>query len=193
MVECLTKSRIINKIFVIFLQIVLIFIFLTIFFFTYVGSVEKDTFKVQMNLIVDDLTTDINFSQFVPSGGEDVATVILDGSLEVARRNSLNDDKEKDDDISKQNTKIKNKAFLCVGISLIILLIIVAILSMTSHCIPFHIHAKEAFIVVFFVALTEIFFLNVITKNYLSIDPSNVRHQISESIHNWIKNKKSYS
>jgi hypothetical protein len=60
------------------------FIFLTIFFFTYVGEVEKDAFKLQMNIVVDDLSDNINVRSFVPKGQEDTATIIMDGSLEVA-------------------------------------------------------------------------------------------------------------
>jgi hypothetical protein len=163
------------------------FIFLTIFFFTYVGDVEKDAFKLQMNIVVDDLSDDMNIRSFVPKGQEDTATIIMDGSLEVARRNAMRDAKKEDKKIDEQNSKIRNKAFLWLGISIGVLVIVIAFLALTGHCIPFHLHAKEALIVVFFVAITEIIFLNVITKKYWSVNPSQVRHQLGESMKKWIK------
>ena len=117
MVQYLPKRPFINIIFGLFLQVIFIFVCLTIFFFTYVNTIEKESFKVQMNLVVDDLSTDINVRDFILPGQEDVATVILDGSMEVARRNSLSNTKEDDANLNIQNTKIKNKAFMLVGIA----------------------------------------------------------------------------
>jgi ascorbate-specific PTS system EIIC-type component UlaA len=58
---------------------------------------------------------------------------------------------------------------------------------LTGHCVPFQLHAKEVITVVFFVAITEIIFLNVITKKYWSVNPSQVRRQLGESMKRWIK------
>jgi len=185
--ECIPKNPIINKIFKLFLQVVLIFIFLTIFFFTYVDNVEKESFTTQMNIIVDDIVPDINIHEIVPPGQEDTAIFILDGSMEVARNNALNDSKEEDKYINDQNIAIRNKAFILLGIVLGILLLVSLILYLTKHCIPFQIHIQDALIVVIFVAITEMLFLTIITKNYWSVDPGQVRSQIGKSIQKWIK------
>ena len=185
--ECIPKNPIINKIFKLFLQVVLIFIFLTVFFFTYVGNVEKESFTTQMNIVVDDIVPDINIHEFVPPGQEDTAVFILDGSMEVARNNALNDSKEEDKYINDQNIAIRNKAFILLGIVLGILLLVSLILYLTKHCIPFQIHIQDALIVVIFVAITEMLFLTIITKNYWSVDPGQVRSQIGKSIQKWIK------
>ena len=187
MVQDLPKRPFINIIFGLFLQVIFIFVCLTIFFFTYVNTIEKGSFKVQMNLVVDDLSTDINVRDFILPGQEDVATVILDGSMEVARRNSLSNTKEDDANLNIQNTKIKNKAFMLVGIAGGIFGIIMIILLLTKHNIPVYIHTQEAIVTVFFVIITELFFLNIITKNYWSVDPVQVRLRIGESIQKWIQ------
>ena len=70
-----------------------------------------------------------------------------------------------------------------------VLLIFTVILVITGYCIPFHIHLKDAILVVFFVALTEFVFLVVITKNYLSVNPATVRQEIGDSIQKYIKNR----
>jgi hypothetical protein len=191
MAKCLPDSPTIKRIFRIFLQVILTFVFLTIFFFTYVDAVEKDVFKLQMNTIVDDLYDDMNFRQFVSTGKEDMATILLDGSLDVSRINAMNDTKGEDKHINDQNRKIKNKAFLWVGISLVLLVIIISILVFYGYCIPFHIHTKEAIIVIFFVAITEIIFINIIAKKYLLLNPSEIRHKLGESVKFWIKQNQS--
>jgi hypothetical protein len=187
MSKCLPDSSITNRIFGIFLQVMLIFVFLTLFFFTYVGAVEKDAFKLQMNIVVDDLSDDMNVRQFVAPGQEDTATVIMDGSLEVARRHAMSETKKEDKKINDQNATIRNKALKFIAIAGGLLVVVVIILVSTGHCVPFHLHTKEALIVVFFVALTEILFLNIITKKYWSVNPSDVRHQLGESMKGWIK------
>ena len=124
----------------------------------------------------------INVRQFVAPGQEDTATVIIDGSLEVARRNAMSETKKEDKKINDQNATIRNKALKWVAIDGGLLVVVLIILASTGHCVPL-----EALIVVFFVALTEILFLNLITKKYWSVNPSEVRHQIGESMKGWIK------
>jgi hypothetical protein len=183
----MSNSSITNKIFIVILQVILMFVFLTIFFFTYMGIVEKDSFKLQMNIIVDDLFDDIKVRDYVQPGQEDTAIFILYGLSEVARKNSLKNAKKEDVEINDRNTKIKNKAFICVGIAIGLLVVIISILVFSGHHVPFALHIKESIIVLLFVALTEIIFLNVITKNYWSVDPSQVRYQLGESVKKWIK------
>jgi hypothetical protein len=187
MSKCLGDNSMTNRLFRVILQVIFIFIFLTIFFFTYVQTVEKDSFKLQMNIVVDDLLDDMVIRKLVPSGQEEIATILLDGSVEVVRSNFSKNTKTEDDKINKRNYEIKSKAFKWVGVSIFILIIIVSIFTFCGHCIPFRLHLKESILIVLFVAITEIIFLNVITKNYWSVDPSQVRHQIGESIKKWVK------
>ena len=108
----------------------------------------------------------INVRQFVAPGQEDTATVIIDGSLEVARRNAMSETKKEDKKINDQNATIRNKALKWVAIDGGLLVVVLIILASTGHCVPL-----EALIVVFFVALTEILFLDIITKKYWSVNP----------------------
>ena len=54
--KCINNNWV-KYIFSILFQVILIFTFLTIFFFVYVVKVEKEQFKGQINLIVDDILT----------------------------------------------------------------------------------------------------------------------------------------
>jgi len=188
MISCKQDSPFLKKTFFILLQVLFTFIFLTVFFFTYVNHIEKETFKTQMNLIVDDITEDINIKPFIPPGKEDDASVIILGSLDFTEEYALKNSAEDDKRISDQNNKIKNKAILWVVIGSAVLLMLAVILVIARYCIPFHIHLKDAMIVVFFIALTEFIFLVVITRNYLSVDPFTVRQEIGNSIQEYIKN-----
>lgn len=187
MVQCMPDNPIVNKSFYILLQVLFIFIFLTIFFFTYVHSTEKVAFKTQMNMVVDDLALDMNVRPLVPKGQEDIATILLFGSLDLARKNAEKSTASDDQKINEQNNQIMKKAFLWVGISTSVLLVIALGLYFTGHCLPFQIHIKEALIVVFFVAITELIFLIVITREYWSVDPSQIRQELGDAMQDYIK------
>lgn len=187
MVQCMSDNPIVNKSFYILLQVLFIFIFLTIFFFTYVHSIEKETFKTQMNIVVDDLALDMNIRPLVPKGQEDIATILLSESLDLARKNAEKSSASDDQKINDQNRHIRNKAFLWVGIATSVLLVIALGLYFTGHRVSFQIHIKEALIVVFFVAITELIFLTVITKKYWSVDPSQIRQKLGNDMQDYIK------
>lgn len=185
--NCHQESPIVNNIFFIFLQVILIFVFLCIFFFSYVINSEKKSFKSQINLIVDDLQPDFDVRSLVPLGKENLSTAVLYGTLDNIRKKSMKNFESEESQINKQNDAIKNKAYLLAGISILFLLIVIIILIMLGYCIPFHIHLKYSIIAVFFVALTELIFLNIFTSKYWSIDPIEVRHRLGNTIQNWIQ------
>ena len=187
MMRCKPDNPIVNKIFYVLLQVLFIFVFLTIFFFTYVHSTEKASFKTQMNIVVDDLSLDMNVKPLVPKGQEDIATILISGAFDLAKKNAMKSTAEDDKRIKEQNNKIMKKAFLWAGISIGVLLVIALSLYLSGHCLQFHIHIKDALIVVFFVAMTELTFLLVVTREYWSVDPSAVRQTLGDAIQDYIK------
>ena len=189
MISCKQDNPFVKKTFFILLQVLLTFIFLTIFFFTYVNYIEKETFKTQTNLIVDDISEDINIKPLIPPGKEEEASIIISGTLAFAEEYASKNNDEDNKRVSDQNNKIKNKAMVWVIIGCAVLLLFTVILVIAGYCIPFHIHLKDAIIVVFFVALTEFVFLVAITRNYLSVNPATVRQEIGDSIQKYIKNR----
>jgi hypothetical protein len=46
---------------------------------------------------------------------------------------------------------------------------------------------KEAIIVVFFVALTELVFLEIVAKNYISANPNKIKAEVAQAIKEWLK------
>jgi hypothetical protein len=175
-----------NKAYMIILQILFIFVFLTVFFFTYVNTVEKETFQSQINMVIDSIfTDDINIQNIY---NNDATTIALNGSLDLARKNAINSLQQESDNISSSNKTIENKSFMYVIIFIIVFVCLSGILYVSKQHIEFKEHTREALISVFFVGVTEYIFLTFITRQYYSVDPNQVKFKIGQSVQNYIKN-----
>lgn len=171
-------------------QVIIIFIFLTIFFFTYVTNVEKNSFKYQINLLVDDIIEDINIDSY-DIKNKDYLYIVLNSYLELEKQKINNSSKNIDDNIEKQNESIFKKSLIYLTIAVSILLIItVVLLSIDSCIIYFKSHAFYAVIGLLIVATTEYLFLNLISKKYYSVNPGKFRRNISLKIKDWLREHK---
>jgi hypothetical protein len=187
MIKC--KQNIsVNRIFGMGLQIFAMFIFLTVFFFTYVKLIEKQSFENQINLIVDDLVTDQDFNKFKPTEGsaKDALLIIINGSLDLAKQKSIKQSQKADTNISKQNEKTLRKAVKWVIIASIIVIVIIITIKIFKVCLPISTHIKDSLVTLFFIALTEFLFLTIITSKYWSINRQEVRIDLGKSIHKYI-------
>jgi hypothetical protein len=193
---CKNNEKVID-IFSILFQVVFIFTFLTIFFFVYVVKVEKDDFRSQINLIVDNiLNEDVvkdNLNKLIlpeDSSFKEKFETILYGILDTAKDKSVIDNRKAIQDVLDKNSKTKNKAIKYLSITLSIVIILTIIVIIIGYCLPVKNQIKEALWVVLFVGLTELTFLTLIAKNYISADPNKVKRILSKSIMEWIdKNK----
>lgn len=172
-------------------QIVLIFAFLTVFFFIYVIKVEKDEFKKQLDLIVDNMAEDtikdlpnlIKQSKF----SKEDANIIINGILAVVEEKIAIDSKESVQEVLTKNNAVKSKAFKSLSTLASILIIASLILLVVGFCVSIKQNIKEAIIVVFFIGLTEFTFLTVIASKYISADPNAVRRELGKAIQQWIE------
>ena len=188
-IECLQISKI-DGFFKIFIQVVLIFIFLTIFFFTYVNKIEKDSFKLQMDILVDDMFKDLDGTNIVPEANKQDVLNILNKTLDKQKTKVKEESKDSDDKINNSNKQITNNAFILVGVVCGVLSVTILITYLIGYCIPVHIHLRDAILSVFFVAMIELIFLSLVTKNYISIYPNSIKYKIGDSIQQYIINKK---
>lgn len=185
--NCVKHNVVINNIFAIFLQVILTFIFLTVFFFTYVNGVEKDAFNYQMDIVVDDLMEDLDIKSFIPPGQEsDVSEIIMYGTLDKMKENIIKTSQSSNDKIADVNKIIRNKSTSLLSIGIASIVFVAAVLLVLNYCIPFNTIFRDTIIMVIFVAITELVFLLVITRKYKSVDPGNVRKYIGESITAWL-------
>ena len=188
-IECLQISKI-DGFFKIFIQVVLIFIFLTIFFFTYVNKIEKDSFKLQMDILVDDMFKNLDGTNIVPEANKQDVLNILNKTLDKQKTKVIEESKDSDDKINNSNKQITNNAFILVGVVCGVLSVTILITYLIGYCIPVHIHLRDAILSVFFVAMIELIFLSLVTKNYISIYPNSIKYKIGDSIQQYIINKK---
>lgn len=190
MVKCKNNPYVKNTFDIIF-QVTLIAIFLTVFFFTYVSNVEKEEFKKQLDLIVDDLLSDQDIRSIIPQNlsqtQKDNLAIVISGSLEAAKTKSTINQQNAINDVINNNSKVKSSTYKKIFYVLIIIIILCIIVLLLGYCLPVIYQIKEATIVVFFVALTELMFLEIIAKNYISANPNKIKAEVAQAIKEWLK------
>jgi len=191
--EC-TKNLLFSTGFSIIFQVIFIFAFLTIFFFVYVVTVEKAEFQTQINLVIDDIITQDAIKGILPKGVRSLTpeneAVILSGVLDVMANKISLSSSDAVDKVNKDNAATRRKAFLVLGVTAGVLVLSTIALLMAGFCIPVLYEIKEALWVVLFVGLTELVFLSVIAKGYISANPNAVKRSIGIAIQKWIAQNK---
>lgn len=152
-------------------QILLVSLFITIFFFTYGTYLEKKVIKNQMNDIASDLLTDINLIS------SDLHIAIKDQVTKIAEVDLLEEDKK----IQKQNARLRNITIGTISGISVVLIILIVVLSKY-----FEIDFKEILIVnvpaFIAIAITYFLFATYIGANYKSVDSNYVKKIIIQTI-----------
>jgi F0F1-type ATP synthase assembly protein I len=171
-------------------QSLFMFIFLTVFFFAYVTKVEKQQFKKQLDFVVDEVVGTIvdDAKKFVPPGFqkekkelEHVVNNYIDNLQKEESKKTSQSLKE----INENNSKVKKKGVQSIIIISSIIIAITLIFFIIGYCLPLQRRAGEGFIILIFVALTEFTFLEVVAKNYSSVDPNKIRRDMANAIINY--------
>ena len=182
--ECSSKPFI-NNIFPIFLQVLFVFIFLTIFFYVYVSKKEEEQFGIQIDKI-----TDTVFNDYLASSGKipqknKIGLVAILNSLQQNVGASF--DKQKLD-VEKNNRLIEEKSKnLIIGV-IIVFIVFFSLIRILNICIPLKEGLMHGIVILFFIFLTEFAFLNLITSKYESSNPRDVELAIGNAILNYRKN-----
>jgi hypothetical protein len=153
----------------IILNITIFSVFIGFFFFTYAASVEKDIVKDQSSYIATDIATDLRV--FLPSS---VRMSIID-NLKVP-----DDMTEKDATVKEANNKLMKEAMIALSILLVVGILSTMVVAYIGG-IGIHI-VKDSFVILIFVAVTEIVFLNLITRQYRVSDPNYVKKEMLLSL-----------
>ena len=171
------------------IQIAFVFAFLTIFFFLYVQQVEKMEFISQMNLIVDTLMKDVE-DNITPIKNNDDFLVVLNGVIDVLEKNIIKDSKSSVKNVEELNIGVKTTAYKSLISFILVIVVIATCVLLLGFCIPLQYQLKKAIIIVIAVGITELVFLQIIAKNYISADPNKVKRELSDAIRKWIKTNK---
>lgn len=192
MILCTKNNNYIKYSFDIIFQITLITIFLTVFFFSYVSKVEQDEFSSQIKFTVDQILTDDDIKMLIPPNlnqkqKEDLS-VFVSGALEAAKRKSAISLKSSIDSVNDNNNKIRSFSYKILVYIITFVVAISLIILALGYCLPnLAKQFKQAIIVVIFVGLTELVFLELIAKNYISANPNKIKSTIATAILDWVK------
>ena len=147
-------------------------VFLIIFYFTYASYIENQILNNQIKILVDNLT--YNIKDF------NIDTNYL---LKIINETKLPDLSKEDIEVTNTNSQLIKKSLLIFGIFSLISLIIIFII-----CYVYKVNINEIlknnFILLVFVAITEIFFLNIIAKSYISLDPNIIKKNFINNLQN---------
>lgn len=172
-----------EEIILITLQVTLVAGFLVVFFFSYASTVENEIVTRQVNYLVDSFTGSAK-SLLDPATLNDIKSSI--DSL------SPPDLSQEDQEVEAQNLQLENKSVqivMALVITGILIYLFYLIYSMRKG------NVREAMkmlliigMVLTAVAITEVTFLNLIAKKYLSADPNYFRGRILSVLNNFVKN-----
>jgi len=171
----------INFILNVLIQVFAIFVFLSIFFFTYAAKKEGDVVKNQVNFLVDSFVG--NNLNLLP---DDIKELIRSkiNSIKTDSPENLKINKE----IQDSNEKIKNKTIdVCkkIGIALGAIIIISLVLSKkVNYFKKLNLTKifKETVVILIAVGLTEFLFLTYLGAQFISIDPNIVKAKVFENL-----------
>jgi hypothetical protein len=175
------------------IQGAIVFAFLTIFFFGYVTSVEKDEYSKQVGMVVDNIYEQYkeDIEKVLPKNEESRKLTkaaiygIIDTNEEYLSKSTEGERKELDD----SNSKIIKNSVLSVLILLIICVSLLIIFAFFGYCIPLKDFVKEGFFILLFIFIVEFLFLNIIAKNYISANPNTVKKELAQSVINYVNNR----
>lgn len=175
------------------IQSCIVFIFLTVFFFSYVSSIEKDEFENQLNIIVDDIYNEYksNIISLFPEDKikKDILKTSIYGIIDnIENKIEINNQNE-NSKIDNANQKIiYNSIYVVIGY-IILCLIIIFIFKYIGININIKENVKESLFILIFIFLIEFLFLNIIAKNYISGNANNVLKKICTNIIQYINKR----
>lgn len=160
----------------ILLHVLIMFSFLTIFFFTVGNKIEADIVKKQVNFLINDLIGN-TFSVLNTSEKNNIKSK-LDTLF------NTNNFRLQDEKVSNNNKKIFNEAIYSLIIFVVIVLLIILIIGLynkwSKHMIGIFINISVFTLI--FIAIAEISFMFLIASNYISTDPNKIKEKILDEL-----------
>jgi len=165
----------INFIITVLVQVLCIFIFLTVFFFTYAAKIEGQVVENQVLFMSKDIVG-IHLKSLEPETKEVIIEQVNKIPIDTPENKKIGEDIDKSNDQVKSRTR-KIITILTVGV----LLIVAISYFLSQRDYPFFKDLnlktifKETAIIVLSVALTEYYFLTYLGSKYISVDPNRLK------------------
>jgi hypothetical protein len=184
--SCLFISPPLNETLKVFMQIFFVVTFLSLFFFLYVVKIEKDIFKDQINIIVDtlfdELQNDMNI--ILPSSFQ---TILKQEILDYM--NSVTINSESYDDIRQQNDDVITTTKNLVFVFATILGACLFSIYMLRFCVDMSHHLFENILALAAIAMTEVLFLNLVSKKYIAANPNHIKLYFAQRVKYYAQQK----
>lgn len=164
----------ITKIFIqVVINILLISLFLAVFYFTYVKNIESTIFKNNIKYLCDDITSTIKLSG--PDIYSSIATQINNVKLPDLT-------KENEKTIAKNNDVLKSAIYANIMFSIVIIILVYTVYYYSDKSFSFKNILTQNFIILFFIGLTEMLYLNYFASEYISVDPNKIKLAVVNKI-----------
>lgn len=152
---------------------IMVGIFLTVFFFTYVASIESAIVKHEVKFLADNFAENVKL--LPPDAQESLRAAVLNIKLP--------DFTDTNDKIDSINGKIKFDTLLIMGLVGVAIFAIVFVVSMKRFCdFSFMDMFGKSALILLFVGLTEFAFLNLVPVHYYAVDPNHVKYYMLNAV-----------
>ena len=163
----------------IIMQVLMIFTFLTLFFFNYVVKVEKKQFLKQVDLVVDDIMHDWFQNNPILSYSKDYWIQKLK-HIQTQIEKEKNDEQnyKRQDQIDQNNSHVKHlaeKFLLWFAVAFVVMVGFLMLFQVCVHPVSYFLNNS---VVLFFIAMVEFLFLENVAGNYISADPNKIKTYI---------------
>lgn len=174
------------------MQVMFVFIFLTVFYYGYVVGVEQEEFVRQIDYIVDDLAGEsksgIDKMLKQSSSNRYAAFGVVDGMMDALEEKAIDTTRSANKSIEKQNQTVKTKSMDLIAIICPAIFTVIVLLTVLGFSTNLWGNTKQALLAVIFVAFTEYSFLMLVTSQYIAADPYFVKRAAGAKIQQWIEN-----
>lgn len=157
----------------IILSFILTATFISIFFFTYVANVEADIIKTQISNVINDFANSTNLV-LTPTQKSKIGKIIVENL-------SMPDMSEEDANAQKTNNQLVKKSVIIFGILVGVGILLVFVLWYFNRFDILDI-IKYSLVILAIVAMTELFFVTVVIKNYRLIDQNYISYLILNNL-----------
>ena len=164
------------------IQALVAFSFLIFFYFFYVVNIEKEEFEKQIEYLVNDLLNDA--TGFLPSLDTDTK-IVMHAGVDALKQKVQESLKEQIQQITDDNRKLKFKYLTIAGILIGVVIAFLTLLFFFFPGVDAVGMGRETLIVLIFIGVVEFSFLNIVSSNYIAVDPNQVRGMIGQSIKEW--------
>lgn len=149
------------------LQVMMIAVFIGIFYFTYAKNVEKDVVINTVHYLSSELFKGI--TSYMPS---------MELNLQPPDLSNV------DNQVAQSNSLLIQKAVWTLSMLFLFTLLITYFMSRYLK-ISYYDRLKHNLVILCFVALTEFSFLNIVGRNFITVDPNKIRLNVVTTLKNW--------